>query len=409
MRRKTGWLLILFLIAAPPASGEDWPQFRGPGGQGHSAEKGLPLNWSDDGKVQENIAWKTAVPGLGWSSPVVRGARVWITTALDGGRSLRALCFDAATGEILKDVEVFHQSDPGQIHAKNSHASPTPVLEGDRVYVHFGAHGTACLSMEGKVLWKQVLRYAHRHGPAGSPVLFGRLLIVSCDGTDVQFVAALDAETGEVRWKKDRSGPMAYSTPLVARVGGEDQAVSTGGNRAAAYDPRSGEEIWSVRYQGYSLVPRPVHGLGLFFLCTGFDSPSIIALREGGRGDITDTHLAWTRKRGAPLNPSPILVGDDLYFVNDHGVLTCLEARTGSERGQARLEGEFSASPLYADGRLYFLNEEGTATVVEPGAELKKLAVNRVEGRTLASPAVSGGAILLRTDKHLLRIEAKRR
>jgi outer membrane protein assembly factor BamB len=380
----------------------DWPQFRGPGGQGHVTGRDYPLNWSET----ENVAWKTAIPGLGWSSPVVKGNQIWLTTADDEGHSLRAVCVDRTSGKIVHNVEVFHKEDPGRIHRKNSHASPTPVLEGDRVYVHFGSHGTACLTTDGKVVWRnEGLKYDHRHGPAGSPVLYHDLLIVSCDGTDVQFVIALDKHTGKERWKTTREGKMAYSTPLIVKVEGHDELISTGADQAMAYDPLTGKEIWRVRYDGYSEVPRPVVSHGLVILCTGYDTPGMIAVRLGGKGDVTDSHVVWTLKKGAPLNPSPVVVGDLLFMVNDKGVATCVEVETGKLVWQERLGGDFSASPVFADNRIYFLNEEGKTTVVAPERTYRQLATNQVDGRTLASPAFVDSVIYLRTDTHLYRIE----
>lgn len=392
----------LICLAAWPASA-DWPQFRGPDGQGHAVGEGLPLTWSET----ENIAWKTPVEGLGWSSPVIQGDQIWLTTAVDDGHSLRAMCFDRGNGRLLHNVEVFHKDDPGPIHTKNSHASPTPLLEGDRIYVHFGAHGTSCLAADGRVLWRtNELEYNHRHGPAGSPVLYGDLLIVSCDGTDVQFVAALDKNTGQVRWKTDRHGPMAYSTPLLIQVGGDDQLISTGGDQVVAYEPSTGQEIWRCRYDGYSLVPRPVHAQGLVVVCSGFNTPSMYAIRPDGQGDVTESHVAWTIRSAVPHNPSPLVVGDELYFVSDRGIATCVDLKTGQEHWQERLGGNFSASPLHADGGIYFLDEDGRTTVVGPGRQFKPLAVNQVDGRALASLAIAGQAIYLRTDSHLYRIEA---
>ena len=340
--------LLSLLVLVYPLQGraEDWPQFRGSGGQGHSSEKGLPLVWSET----KNIVWKVSVPGRGWSSPVLRGEQIWLTTSLDDGRSLRALCFHRDSGRLLHDVEVFAKEHPGSIHSKNSHASPTPLLEGGRVYVHFGAHGSACLSTDGTLLWKRELQYQHRHGPAGSPVLFKDLLIVSCDGTDVQYVIALDKRTGKTRWKQNRKGRMAYSTPLVIRAQGVDRVVSTGGDRVVAYDPHTGQEIWWLQYDGYSNVPRPVFGLGLVFVCSGYNRASLYAIQLGGKGDVTQTHVAWRSQRGVSLNPSPLLVDKELYMVSDKGIATCLDARTGNTYWRQRLKGEFSASPVYADG-----------------------------------------------------------
>jgi outer membrane protein assembly factor BamB len=363
---------------------------------------GFPLTWSE----KENIAWKVPIPGLGWSSPVVQGSQIWLTTADDEGHSLRAICLDRSSGKVVHNVEVFHKDDPGPIHSKNSHASPTPVIDGDRVFVHFGAHGTACLTTAGKIVWRNnELKYEHKHGPAGSPVVFEDLLLLSCDGTDVQFVVALDKRTGKIRWKKDRAGGMSYSTPLLQSVDGQIQLISTGTDKAIAYDPRTGREIWSITYDGYSLVPRPVVGHGLVFLCTGYNTPWLYAVKLGGKGDVTESHIVWKQKKGAPHNPSPILVGDELFFVSDKGVASCVEAETGKEIWQERLGGGFSASPTLADGRIYFLNEEGLTTVVAPEREYKELASNQLDGRTLASPAFVDGVIFLRTDKNLYRIE----
>jgi len=380
---------------------EDWPQFRGPGGQGHSTQKGLPVSWSET----KNIVWKTPIPGLGWSSPVIQGDNIWLTTALDDGRSLRALCLDRSTGKIIRDIEVFHKQDPLRIHSKNSHASPTPILEGDRVYVHFGTNGTACLTSDGRILWKTELPYQHGHGAGGSPILLGDSLFINCDGTDVQYVVALDKQTGKVRWKSDRHSRMAYGTPLAIRVNGTDQVVSPGADRVVAYSPDSGAEIWWARYDGYSLVPRPVYGLGLVFICSGYDSPTLFAVKPDGHGDVTNSHLVWTLRRAAPLNPSPLLIDEALYIVSDKGIVSCLEARTGKITWQERLNGEFSASPLYADGHIYLLSEEAETTVIAPGSQFSKLASNSLEGRSLASLAVSGPAIYLRTDRHLYRIQ----
>ncbi|HEY7180766.1 MAG TPA: PQQ-binding-like beta-propeller repeat protein, partial [Blastocatellia bacterium] len=234
----------------------DWPEFRGPTGQGHSDERGLPLTWSET----KNVRWKTAIPGRGWSSPAIQGDRIWLTTATEEGKSLRAISIDRNTGAVMKDAEVFHLKSLGHLNSKNSLASPTPVLDGDRVYLHFGAFGTACLTQSGEIVWKTRLDYDNgQHGPGGSPVIYDDLLIVSCDGQDVQYVVALDKLTGKVRWKKFREGYQAYTTPLVVRLAAGDQVISPGAFRAVSYEPRTGKELWQVRYgDGFSNVPRPV-------------------------------------------------------------------------------------------------------------------------------------------------------
>jgi outer membrane protein assembly factor BamB len=392
---------------ATPSLAQDWPQFRGPTGQGHSTEQNVPLEWSE----AKNIAWKTAVPGLGWSSPVVAGGRVWLTTAI-GERdvSLRALAFDADTGKELVNVEVFRLKNARDINPKNSWASPTPILEGDRVFVHFGADGTAALSASGEILWKTRFPYESQHGAGGSPVLFGDLLIFSCDGSDTAFVIALDKRTGKTRWKTSRRYPadQAYTTPLVIHVGGNDQVVSVGAFRAAAYDPATGKEIWRASYaDGFSNVPRPVYGEGLIYIATGFQQPSLIALRPDGTGDVTKTHVAWTLTRGAPLTPSPILIGHELYVVNDGGILSCVDAKTGVVLWQQRLGGSYSASPLYVDGRIYFSAEQGVTTVLVAGKEFRRVATNTLDGAILSSIAVSRGALFIRTDTHLYRVQSR--
>ncbi|MDB5388954.1 MAG: Pyrrolo-quinoline quinone [Planctomycetaceae bacterium] len=425
-----GWIALFFWSCAwygetiVPAKAdaqlaqEDWPQFRGPAGQGHGAAAKLPTKWSEI----QNVTWKTRIPGSGWSSPVIRGDRIWLTTSLREGSELKLIAVNKTTGKIELEVPLFQVSAPGKIHAKNGHASPTPLLDGDRVYVHFGAYGTACVDQAGKVLWKTGLDYYQHHGPAASPILVGNRLIIPCDGFDkpfyegtpqktlseFQFVAALKADTGEIDWKTVRKAQHSYATPLLIEVDGKPQIISPGADRTVAYNPETGVEIWSVRYTGYSLIPRPVYGKGLVFLCTGYNTPTVIAVKPDGQGDVTDTHVVWTYQPNAPNTPSPILVDDALYFVNDAGIATCLEAETGKEIWKRRLGGNFSASPIYADGKLFFLSEDGTMHVLAPGKQYKRLSVNKLSGMTYASPAVSGNALFLRSDQFLYRIEEKK-
>jgi len=399
--------------APPPRAAEDWPQFRGPTGQGHSKEQGLPLEWSET----QNIAWKVPVSG-GWSSPVIAGGRVWVT-AVDATRnkrgedsviSLRLIGLDVTSGREVVNTEVFKIDNPGAINIKNSRASPTPIVDGDRVYVHFGEDGTAALTTSGQLLWSTRLRYDAQHGNGGSPVLYRDLLIINCDGWgNDAYVVALDTQTGKSKWRTSRRRPwsQAYSTPLVIRVGDEDQVVSVGAFRTVAYEPLTGKEIWRVSYgEGFSNVPRPVFGQGLVFIATGFQEPALMAVRADGRGDVTRTHVAWMLTRGAPYTPSPILVGDELYYISDTGVLSCVDATTGKMIWQQRLGGNYSASPVFADGRIYALSEEGMTTVFAPGKTFQKLATNRLDGTTLASIAISDRSLFIRSDTHLYRIAA---
>ena len=391
-------LLILLLFVVP----NDWPQFRGPTGQGVSEERNLPLTWSEN----KNVRWKVPIPGRGWSSPVIQGDRIWLTTATDEGKSLRAIAIDRNTGAILQNVEVFHLKSAKLTNSKNSFASPTPVIDGDRVYLHFGAYGTACITQSGEIVWKTRLEYDNgQHGTGGSPIIYDDLLILSCDGNDVQFVVALDKVTGKVRWKKMREGYQAYTTPLVVSLPEGDQVISPGALRAIAYEPRTGKEIWQVRYgEGFSNVPRPVYGLGLVFICTGFQQASLLAIKPDGRGDITKSKVVWRLDRGVPLTPSPLLVGDELYMVTDNGIATCVDAKSGEELWRARLGGNHSASPIYADGKIYFLSEEGESVVIAPGRQLKHLATNQLDGPTLASMAISDSSLFIRSATHLYRI-----
>jgi outer membrane protein assembly factor BamB len=406
LRKPAITLLFLSTLAL---HAEDWPQFRGPGGEGHSAERGVPTEWSES----QNIFWKTAVTGRGWSSPAIAGGRVWLTTSTDrqGGASLRVLAFDIATGRQMLSVEAFSIKDASLKNTKNSHASPTPIIEGDRVYVHFGAQGTAALTTDGTIVWKTVLPYESQHGNGGSPALYRDLLILNCDGHDDAYVVALDKNTGKVKWKTQRRLPydQSYTTPLVIQVAGRDQLISVGAHKTMAYDPLTGREIWRVDYgEGFSNVPRPVYSHGLVFIGTGFQEASMMAVRPTGTGDVTNTHVAYTIERGAPFTPSPLVVGDEFYMVSDIGVASCLDVATGRTIWQQRMPGNYSASPVFADGKIYFLSEEGVATVIAPGKEFKKLATNTLDGTTYASIAVSQGSLFIRSESHLYRIGTKR-
>ena len=412
-RLEVGSYLLLWVAAltlSSSAAAGQWPEFRGPSGQGLASETGLPLEWSES----RNVLWKSPVPGRGWSSPSISGGRVWLTTSIEGsegrrrGLSLRALAFDIATGREVVNTEVFRVDRPEELNAKNSYASPTPIVDGDRVYVHFGAQGTAALTTAGEIVWKTRLDYQSQHGNGGSPALHGDLLIINCDGNGGDaYVAALDVKTGKTRWKTPRRQPadQAYTTPLVISAGGRDQVVSVGAYRAVAYDPANGREIWRVAYDdGFSNVPRPVFGQGLVFIATGFQQPALIAVRPDGTGDVTRSHVAWTLRRGAPYTPSPILVGEQLFIVNDAGIATCVDARTGTIHWQQRLGGNYSASPVHADGRIYFQSEEGVTTAIEPATTFKRLATSQLDGAMLASMAVAERSFFIRTQSHLYRI-----
>jgi outer membrane protein assembly factor BamB len=402
------------LLLASRTPGADWTEFRGPTGQGLVTRGELPTTWGKD----KNIAWKQAIPGKGWSSPIVAGGRVYLTTAVpvkdSNDLSLEALCLDAANGAILWEKEVFRQDGKKSppIHAKNSHASPTALICGERLFVHFGHQGTACLNLKGEVIWKNTsLPYAPVHGNGGSPILVDDLLVFNCDGGDQRFVAALDVADGKVRWKTDRTVEtdrnFSFGTPLLVEVNGRKQIISPGSGGVTAYDPANGKEIWWVRYSGYSVIPRPVYGHGLVLVCTGYDRPSLLAIRADGKGDVTNTHVVWKTNKAVPHAPSPLLVGEELYTVSDSGQACCRDARTGQVHWQERLGGSYSASPLWAGGKLYFQSEQGNTAVVRAAKQFSLVAKNALGERSLASPAAADGALFIRTDQHLYRIGAR--
>lgn len=406
---------VLFRVAALAAAAgghlagaADWPQFRGPDGCGHAAAAKVPLTWSET----ENVAWKTPLDGLAWSSPAVSGGRAYVTTAVPDGESisLRLVCLDTATGKIAFDQELFRQAAK-PIHKKNSHASPTPLVADGHVYVHFGPHGTACTALDGTEMWKTKLEYSPVHGNGGSPALAGDVLVICCDGGDRQFVVGLDRKNGAEKWRTPRDTKpkkgFSFSTPLVIEAGGKTQAVCPGSDAVFAYDPATGREIWRVNYpDGYSVTPRPVFGAGLVFVSSGYDKPVLYAIDPTGSGDVTETHVKWRMDRGAPHTPSALVVGDELYCVADNGVACCLDARTGREHWRQRIGGNHSASPLHAAGRIYFQDENGEAVVVKAGTTFEELARNKLDdsARTFASYAVVDDSFLVRSEKAIYRI-----
>lgn len=425
------WLLPLALLAfGEPVARADWPEFRGPWGDGHVSAPGdakvigLPLHWSET----NNLKWKTEIPYRGWSTPVVMGGQVWLTAATVDGHDFYAIGVDAESGRILFNEKVFHSDSPeplGNGASMNCYATPSPAIEPGRVYVHFGSFGTACLdTATGKVLWKRDdLPCRHYRGPSSSVVLFEQLLILTMDGADLQYHVALDKKTGQTVWKANRSvvwndenvpGQMAkdgdlrkaHSTPLIATVAGKPQMFSAGAKAAYGYDPRTGHELWKVQYADWSVAPRPVFGEGLAFFVTGLTKKELWAVRPDGQGDVTDTHVAWKLSTHVGKYASPILVDGLIYTAADESFVTCLEAATGKVVWSERIGGKYAASPIYADGRLYFFDQQGTTTVIKPGRTLQPLATNTLASGFMASPAVAGKAFFLRTRTHLNRIES---
>jgi outer membrane protein assembly factor BamB len=405
----------LALALSNNVAAADWPEFRGSNAQGYSEATNLPLTWSPTA----GLAWKAAVAGVGWSSPVVIGERIYLTSALPIGgvedpkanRSLHALALDAATGKPVWDVEVFTATSP-RMHRKNSHASPTPVFENGRLYVHFGHLGTACLdAATGKSIWStQEFAYSPVHGAGSSPVLFEDLLIFSADAETDPKVIALDKTTGNQRWafarQSDAKKKFSFCTPLLIDVNGQKQLISPGSGVVNALNPKDGTEIWRCYYdQGYSVVPRPVYAHGMVYVSSSYDKPVLLAIKVDGKGDVTGTHVAWTIDKAVPHNPSMAVIGDELYFVADNGILTCADAKTGQIHYSERCTGPISASLLVADGKLYLQDEKGLGVVVKPGKNFQILAQNNLDERSLASYAVIGSDLLIRTEGNLYRIK----
>jgi len=415
-------LLSGLLLATAQA---DWPQFRGPTGDGHAPATGLPLHWSET----ENVKWKTEIPYRGWSTPVVMGGQVWLTTATLDGNDFFAICLDANTGKIRFNEKLFHCDAPESLYNAvnvNCYATPSPVIEPGRVYVHFGVYGTACLDTATfKVLWQRTdLPCRHYRGPASSLILFENLLILTMDGVDVQYLVALDKKTGRTVWKTNRTVPWndehltsklakdgdqrkAHSTPLIVTINGKLQMLSAGAKAAYAYDPRDGKELWRIQYpNSWSAAPMPLFSRGLALIISGLGKTELYAVRPDGHGDVTDTHMVWKLDKGVAKTASPVIVDDLFYMARDDGIATCLEVATGNQVWSERIGGTFAASPIYADGRLYFANQQGKTTVLKPGRAFDVLATNTLEIGCMASPAADGKALFLRTKTHLYRIES---
>jgi len=395
------------------SAAENWPEFRGPTGDGHSDATGLPIRWSET----ENVRWRVAIHDKGWSSPVIWDNQIWFTTATADGKQLFAMCVDRTRGKILHDIKLFDIAKPGFCPPFNSYASPTPVIEAGRVYIHFGSYGTSCLdTASGQTIWcRRDLTCDHWRAPGSSPILYGDKLFINFDGYDQQYVVALDKTTGRTVWKQARdidygtdNGDLkkAFCTPSVVQVNGKAELISPSAVATIAYDPTTGNEIWKVYHGGMNAAARPLLGQGLVFITTGDGGKfRLLAVRPDGTGDVTKSNIAWTQNRGIPSRSSMLLVGDLLYLVNETGVATCFQATSGQTVWQKRLGGEYSASPIYVDGRLYFFDQRGTTHVLEPGPMENVLAVNKLDDGCMASVAVAGHELYVRTKTHLYRIE----
>lgn len=410
-------MVLVVAVSGGVRAGEGqaaWPQFRGPGGQGHVSAN-IPVAWSPG----TNLVWDVAIPGKGWSSPVIAEGKVWMTTAVavggkNDGVTLRAVAVDQKTGKIAHDLELFKVATPATLHARNSLATPSPVLDGGRLFAHFGSDGVACVdTATGKIVWKNdTLKLDYETGPASSPVIYKDLLIIPCDGADVQYAVALKKDTGEIAWKTDRpaaikkavSSRRAFATPLVFNFEGRDQIVMPGSHCVYSYDPATGTELWRVTYNGFSNVPRPVFAHGHVYVTSGFAPPELLAIRPDGKGDVTKTHIAWRHRKNVPNIASPIVIGDKLIMVADKGVATCLDAKTGTEQWTERLNGNFSASLLAKGNTIYAFSDEGTTFVFDAAGAYKEIGRNELPGRVQATPAVADDSLFIRTDQKLFRI-----
>ncbi|MBS0261367.1 MAG: PQQ-binding-like beta-propeller repeat protein [Planctomycetes bacterium] len=412
MRRLTSLLLVWQALTFTIARADDnWPALHGPRHNSLSDSTGLPLTWSET----ENIVWKTPIHDIGWSSPVVWGNQIWITTATDDGKQSFAVCVDRETGKIVYDLKLFETPEPEKTRQYNTFASPTPVIEEGRVYLSFGSYGTACVDTRtGKTIWSRTdLPCKHWRGPASSPILYNGKLIIHFDDYDYQYVVALDKMTGQTIWKTDRNieygtdngdFKKAYGTPIVIEAGGRKQLISPSSKASVSYDPETGKELWRITYEGHSPAARAVFGHGLVFLLSGTQK-KLFAVKPEGTGNVTATHVAWDYAKAMPRHPTPLLIGNNLYILDDAGVMTCLDAATGRLIYAERIGGDFWSSPVMAEGRIYCLSEKGLTTVVGVDLPFKVLAANQLTGAFRASPAVTGKSLILRSETHLYRIE----
>lgn len=406
------YLTLLFASCCGNCRSENWSSFRGVNSQGQSAEKDLPVTWTDT----NNIAWKTELPGEGWSSPIVYDGIVYITTTTDEGTSCRVLSIDSHTGTTNWDTEV-HRQNPGAKRKQNSYATPTPVADGNHIYAAFADGTVVAVDTNGKIAWKNNdVAFHSLHGLGASPILVDGLLIMPFDGSspdqkelgwkipwDQAVVLAIDAKTGKTAWKGKRDASrVGHVTPIAVSNG--RRIISAAGDQVAAFDTATGERIWSVYSQGEGVTPTPVVGDGVIYTSSGFEEPTIRAIRLGGSGDVTNSHIVWEQKKGVPAMPSPLLVRPHLYTITRDNILYCISANDGIPIWNKRLTGTHSASPLYADGRIYILSETGTTLVLAPGDEYKELASNPLDEKCLASMAVSDGHFFIRGINHLFCI-----
>lgn len=415
--------------------GAEWPEFRGPAQNGVvAADGGMPTHWDES----TNVRWFVPTQGLGWSSPVVTGDRIYYTTAiqsdndfqseglnsssdasplesqdpLSGSQKLCLECRSAKTGELIFLKTIFEQpSDAPVIHKKNSHASPTPIIAGDKLYLHFGHQGTACTDLNGSILWTDTTHsYPPVHGNGGSPILVDDKLILTVDSGNDAYTLALDGATGKEIWRTQRDAgskqEFSFCTPQLIVINGQKQIVSPGSDIVQSLAPDTGEVIWSLRFKGYSVIPRPLFHNGLVFLSTGYTAPQVLAIDPTGSGDVTETHLRWTAKAAAPNTPSFVPHGNEIIMISDSGIAAAIDTESGKETWKKRIGGNYSASPTLVGDLLYLQSEEGLGYVYDISDKPREIAKNPLPGRTFASYAVVEGDWLIRAEKGLYRIGA---
>ncbi len=427
-----GIVLACALYAQDEIKQDYWNQFRGPNGDGKATEANPPIEFNET----KNVRWKVPIHDKGYSSPVVWENQIWVTTAREDGRELFAICVDLENGDILHDIKVFDVAEPQLEHGDlNSHASPTPIVEEGRIYVHYGTYGTACLDTKtGNKLWeRRDLNCDHRVRPASSPIIDEDTLFLTFDGVDVQFIAALDKNTGDTLWlqhrkvdsnfedvlkakgvkdieatkkEKPNDNRKSYATPTIITFQGKKQLVSPAAEVTISYDPKTGDELWRVRHEGWgwNVACRPIFAHNLVYFTTGVEK-LLLAVDPSGRGDVTDSHIVWSNRKGAPEIPSPLIVDDLMFMVNEGGVVSCVEAKNGDLVWKGRVGGNHWASPLYAGGNIYFFSMEGRVSVISAARAFKLLARNEFDNEFIASGAVAGNALILRSLTHLYCIE----
>jgi outer membrane protein assembly factor BamB len=373
-----------------------WPHWRGPGGQGLAADAGVPTRWSRS----ENVAWRTEIPGRGHSSPVVHGDLVVLTSALDEGRRKLVIGIDRRDGKILWQSE-FADTEPGSTHGKHGYASSTAATDGRVVVVFFNNLGLLGLDLGGNELWRRPLgRFTGAWGTASSPIIHRDTAVLCVDDDAQCFIAAVHLADGSVKWRRNRDQDRSFSTPLVVDLGGAREVVINGKGRVWAYDPDTGEPLWVCDGMTEWVTPTVVAGHGLVYAVSGRNGPTL-AIRPGGRGNVTGTHVVWRGTHGAPYIPSPVLYDGRLYMTNDGGLVTVYDAADGRKVYQHRMGGAYTASPVVAGGNIYFVSEDGDTQVVAAGPEFKTVATNSLGETCLASPAVARGRLLIRTEKAL--------